>query len=366
MSGALLRTAAEFLSDKTDHRALERLMAPAGRPKLHNPRAAGAVRVPLYHRAGTVALLDDDQAFVEMLAAALPKGWRVQTFLSPNSCLDFLQQQPPKWEADFWAQQELVAEWRTGVALIPLVLRYWANNPSRADLTKVLILDYLMPARDGLDTLRDLAAWPGHRVLMTGAFDERLAMDAFNSGLIDQFIVKQRASLRGALVDMVEGLLARPNPRHHQIWSSALQPPQMLLLQRPDVAEELSAFLSASFVEWVVIGEPFGVLGLDSRGAAHWVQLEPVRHLDDLADLAREAGMRPDEIDEIRAGRKLTNLELRRTLGLRGGDLLPARQVGNESGVLLAAITRIDLRNGAGGEPLHQRVTVQPQNEHLY
>lgn len=361
-ANAVVRAAADLLSDRADCSTPLRLLDPGARPKSKNPRAVGVSRVPLYHRSGTVALLDDDPDFVDMLGAALPKGWRVRTFLSPSSCLDYLQQQPPHWEADFWAQQEIISQWRTGVPLVPLVLRYWATNPSRVDLTKVLILDYLMPARDGLDTLRDLADWPGHRVLMTGAFDERLAVDAFNSGLIDQFIVKQSPSLRGALVDMVDGLLARPNQRHHQIWSAALQPRQLQLLQRSDVADELSAFLPSSFTEWVVLGEPFGVLGLDSRGGVHWVQLEPGRHLGELAELAREAGLAPADVAEIRAGRKLTNLEVRRTLGMHGGDLLPARQVGDEHGVLFAAVTRIDVR-ATDAAPQY---TATPGNENRY
>lgn len=362
----LVRGAAGLLSDRSEPSSPPRLVAAEMRPKPQNPRAGTVARVPFYHRSGTVALLDDDPDFVEMLASALPKGWRVRTFLSPSSCLDYLQQQPPQWEADFWTQQELIAEWRTGVPIIPLVLRYWASNPSRTELTKVLVLDYMMPARDGLDTLRDLADWPGHRVLMTGVFDDRLAIDAFNAGLIDHFIVKQHASLRGALVEMVEGLLARPNARYHQIWSSALTPPQMLLLQRLDVAEELLAFLRASFTEWVLVGEPFGVLGLDSRGAAHWVQLEPGRHLGDLADVAREAGMADEDVAEIRAGRKLTNLEVRRTLGMRGGDMLPARQVGDEAGVLYAAVTRIELRGSPEASSVSGHQAGPPKNENTY
>lgn len=343
-----------------------RLVSPEALSQPRTSRADGVARVPLYHRSGSVALLDDDPDFVEMLAASLPKGWKVDTFLSPNSCLNHLQQQPPKWEADFWAQQELVAQWRTGMPLLPLILKYWASHPARTELTKVLVLDYLMPGRDGLDTLRDLADWPGHRVLLTGAFDETLAVDAFNAGLIDQFIVKQQPQLRDTLVGVVESLLARPNPRHHQIWSATLAPPQLVLLQQREVADELCTFLRRTFVEWVVLGEPFGALGLDARGAVQWLQLEPGRNLKDLAELAREAGADAGAVAAIRAGRMLTNLELRRNLGLRGGDLLPARQVGPEPGVLFAATTRIELKSALqAANPLRRRFA-DSGNEHSF
>lgn len=324
-------------------------------------RSAPPPRVALYQRKGTVALLDDDPSFVEVLASTLPPGWGVKPFLSVNSCLDYLQQQPPKWEADFWAQQEVVAEWRSGAPLLPLILRYWASAGDARRLTKVLVLDHLMPGRDGLDMLRDLVDWPGHRVLLTGAFDEQLGVDAFNAGLIDHFLVKQHRELYSTLTSMVTGLLSRPNQRHHQIWSATLKPPQMLALQRRDVARDLSAFLSASFVEWVVIGEPFGILGLDAKGAVHWVQLELRRDLRELADVAQEAGMCAADAHLIRGGRKLTNVEMRRSLGLGGADLQNALQVGDDDS-LLAAVTRIDL-SGARDALRDKPVPASADNE---
>jgi CheY-like chemotaxis protein len=328
-------------------------------------RRGGATRVPLYHRTGSVVLLDDDPDFVDMLSGVLPRGWQVRKFLSPESCLNHLQQQPPQWEADFWAQQEIVEQARTGVSLLALLLRYWATTPARHTLTKVLVLDYLMPGRDGLDTLRDLVDWPGHRVLLTGAFDEWLAVDAFNEGLIDHFVQKQQPDLHNALVGMIEGLLARPNPRHHQIWSATLESEQMQLLQRADVARDLNAFLSASFVEWVVIGKPFGVLGLDGKGHAYWLQLESLAQLDELAEHALEAGAMRDDGAAIRAGNKLANVAMRQSLGMGGTDVLPALRIGDQP-LLAGALTRIDIHGAAAALNRHWLSAAAPGNQSAY
>jgi CheY-like chemotaxis protein len=344
---------------------LPRLASPELLQRATVARRGGATRVPLYHRTGSVVLLDDDPDFVDMLSGVLPRGWQVRKFLSPESCLNHLQQQPPQWEADFWAQQEIVEQARTGVSLLALLLRYWATTPARHTLTKVLVLDYLMPGRDGLDTLRDLVDWPGHRVLLTGAFDEWLAVDAFNEGLIDHFVQKQQPDLHNALVGMIEGLLARPNPRHHQIWSATLESEQMQLLQRADVARDLNAFLSASFVEWVVIGKPFGVLGLDGKGHAYWLQLESLAQLDELAEHALEAGAMRDDGAAIRAGNKLANVAMRQSLGMGGTDVLPALRIGDQP-LLAGALTRIDIHGAAAALNRHWLSAAAPGNQSAY
>lgn len=316
-------------------------------------RAAPPPCVALYKRAGRVALLDDDPDFVEMLRLVLPPSWGLRTFLSSISCLNHLQQEPPRWEADIWAQQELVAQWHAGAPMIPLILRYWATTPDRTALTKVLITDYNMPGRDGLDTLRDLVTWPGHRVLMTGAFDDRLAVDAFNAGLIHHYIEKQRSDLTVSLISAVDGLMAKAIERYNQVWNAALRPQQLQVLRDPDVAAELQSFLTASFVEWMVIGDPFGVIGLDPRGRVHWVQLEVERNLGELAEITKAAGASASDATDVQAGRRLSNAELRRSLGLGGSDFPKALSVGENTGVL-AAITRIDVRGGNPSmPPLH-------------
>jgi len=301
-----------------------------------------STRLPLYHRAGSVAILDDDPDFVEMLSLSLPRQWGVRSFVSPFECLEELQQEPPKWEADFWAQQEIVGLWRLGAPLVPLVLRYWGSSPDRYKLTKVLVADYLMPGKDGLQTLADLGDWPGQRVLLTGTFDDSLATRAFNDGLIDKFIVKQRPELRNSVMSVVETLLAKPNARHHQIWSATLKKEQAEQLARKSVAEVLNSYVRAAFVEWVVIGDPFGILGLDRHGNATWLQLELLPHLNELAELCESVGMSKAEADEIRAGQKLCNVEMRLALGTRDFQTIRALQVGDEPG-LLAAASRIEI-----------------------
>ncbi len=304
---------------------------------------------PLFHRPGAIVFLDDDPAYLEMLAMVLPRQWNVKLYMRSQACINQLQQEPPLWEADAWAQQEMIDNWRAGHALIPQILHYWSTQTDRYGLTQVCVFDYAMPGMDGLQALGELTDWPGGRVLLTGQADEHVAVSAFNRGLIDQFIAKQTPDISQYLIAVVQRMLDRPQLRHSQIWRAALTQPQQALLQLPSVSRHLASLGASHWVEHVVIGQPFGVLGMDAEGRLSWLQLESAAGLAELAELAESQGLSADAAAAIREGRTLVDLELQQALGQFGAPrLTPAFSIGHE-GSLLGALFPVYLASSPTG-----------------
>jgi CheY-like chemotaxis protein len=264
----------------------------------------------LFNRPGTLVFLDDDPDYLEMLALVLPRQWHVRLFAQPQDCIAKLREEPPFWEADAWHQQQMVDHWRAGKPLVPQVLEYWNRSTERYALSRICVVDYSMPATDGLQVLSALRDWHGARVLLTGQADEQIAVNAFNEGLIEQFIAKQMPDMSRHLVDVAQRLLDTPHPRHEQTWRATLTPAQHQLVCEPQVAAALKDFARGRWIEHVVIGEPFGVLGLDAGGHPGWLQLEPHGGEEALAEMATAAGFDASAVDDIRAGRRLANVEL--------------------------------------------------------
>jgi CheY-like chemotaxis protein len=308
---------------------------------------------PLFHRPGTIVFLDDDPDYLEMLAMVLPRHWHVKLFLRPAEAINYLQQEPPFWEADAWNQQQIIEQWRVGKPLIPQILGYWSKYTERFALTRVCVVDFSMPGMDGLQALAELGDWPGSRVLLTGQADEQVAVRAFNRGLIDQFIPKQTPDISKRLIEAVDHLLATPHARHAQTWRVTLTPEQGALLRRPSVARELAAFSAKRWVEHVLIGDPFGVLGLDSAGTVSWLQLETPDGLQALAELAELEGVPPAGLADIRSGRVLANLELRQALGPSDlVELVTAFRMGDDTQLLGALF------------PVHSPLAPDPANSY--
>jgi len=297
-----------------------------------------ALTISLFHRPGAVLFLDDDTDYLEMLGMVIPPHWQVELYSRPSGFFARMQNEPARWEADAMLQLQMIERWRQGQPLLPQVLRYWAINPSRYELAQTCVVDYAMPGIDGLKVLNTLLDWPGSRVLLTGQADEQIAIQAFNNGLIDQFVPKQTTDITRHLLGVLRKRSETPHPRLNTLWRTALRPAQQSMLQIPSVAQALLAYTQQHWVEYVVLGEPFGLIGLDAAGQCHWLQLEPTSSLPDLAELASSAGLGFDEMRAVRAGQKLAAVELHQQMGLQGPvRTAPAFSIG-EDGVLTAAV----------------------------
>lgn len=295
----------------------------------------------LFRRPGSVVFLDDDPDYLEMLAMVMPRHWNIRLFVRPAQCIRHVLREPRQWEQDRWNQQLLVDLWRQGKPLIPQILAYWARATERWALTHVCVVDFSMPGMDGLQVLSELVDWPGARVMLTGQADERVAVGAFNRGLIDHFIPKQTPNVSLQLAQALERLAERSHDRHEQVWRATLRPEQQALLREAGIPQALGALLARHWTEHVVIGEPFGVLGMDASGRVGWLQLETREGLSTMAELAQLEGMGGTSLEDIRSGRRLASLELRQALGLHGPcEAMPAFALGDH-GSLLGALFEV-------------------------
>ena len=300
---------------------------------------------PLYRRPAAVVFLDDDLDYLEMLANVMPMDWFVRLMIRPIACIEMLVPEIASVELDMWKQQEIINHWRDGSALIPQILAYWRDDgTSRFSLARVLVVDYSMPAMSGLRVLSELTQWPGLRILLTGRADEQLAVSAFNRGSIQQFIPKQSPEIRLRLSAAIQHLLHKPDARHEQTWRSTLSREQSALLSDPTIAGSLEKLAAEqNWVEHVVIGSPFGVLALDAAAKVAWLQLEPTDRLIELAEIAESQGWSAENVQDVRAGKKLIDAELQLATGSgQKPRLKEAFVMGSETARVYAALFEVN------------------------
>lgn len=300
------------------------------------------IKCPLYHRSGTILFLDDERDYLDMLGTLLPEDLLIELYDRPSNFIARMREEPARWEADAAQQFLMLERWRAGQPLLPQVLRYWGHHPERYQLVQLCVVDYDMPEINGMKVLETLTDWPGSRILLTGRADPAEAVEVFNLGLIDQFISKLNRDVAGHLKSAIRVLMQRPHPRLNSVWRSVLQHEQIRLLQDVLVADALRNHALNRWVEFVLLGEPFGILGLDALGAAQWLQLEPRAGLGDLGDLAQSAGLPPDEIQAIVDGRRLPAVEMHQQLGLPGPVRTAAAFAIGEGDLLLGAEFSLD------------------------
>lgn len=315
---------------------------------------------PLYRRPGCITFLDDDQSYLEILGAVIPDEQQVCLFHRPKICAKALMDEQTAWDADFRTHQEMVLKWNTGGKLIPQILQYWRDDKvERFSITRICVVDYAMPAMNGIEFLQLISGWKGFRILLTGFADEQIAVGAFNSGLIQKYIPKQIPKLGAYLTNTISEFLKSSLTNYHQVWSATLSVKQLAYISDPLVSEQLEQLSQVhDWIEHIVIGVPFGLLAQNSAGTIQWLQLEAADNLQDLAELAELHSLNDTKVLSIKEGEALINFEMCQALDDgRSPELMPTILLTGNNFTLYAAIFDVYAPNADNSNCYSQLLT---------
>ncbi|MFU8817412.1 MAG: hypothetical protein ACNA7W_18855 [Pseudomonadales bacterium] len=224
---------------------------------------------PYFHPT-TIVLVDDNEAFLRSLTLEMPASIACHGFTSPEAALAFLDQPidlAPLVDRCFSLRRS-----RSDEALIRLdlgLIEQEINYLQRFRRVSVVLVDYAMPAIDGLQFCQSMRDPYARRALLTGVADEKLAVEAFNAGLIHRFIPKHKATAIEAVIAFI-GELEREY--FHQYLGRlslnlALDPPGFLV--DPTIAVEVQRLMHEErLVEYYLMSDPPGFLMLRSNGSA--------------------------------------------------------------------------------------------------
>jgi CheY-like chemotaxis protein len=282
-----------------------------GQPKPREPGFLESNLLPLLLSYAQVAIVDDDPDYVESLALSLPSQYNASLHVHPSTFDEVMSESAKHLHAEQQNFYTIVeAQHETGGLALPLVMRYLAS-PTRFEITAVALVDYSMPAEDGVSLMARHKQLGLQRILLTGQADNELAIRAFNAGAIEMFLPKQSDDLLDKISAGLDLHLTQSSKIRGQLLSQAL--PKRLLdsLARPATARPLKKYIdSLGIVEYVMLGRPMGLIGLTRQGKALWIQLEDEVSIASLAELLEEAEWaNEDEIRRVKSGKSAVNIE---------------------------------------------------------
>jgi CheY-like chemotaxis protein len=153
-----------------------------------------SIRLPLtpYFHPTTVVFVDDNESFLESLDLESPPGWSYRCFTDPEIARDFLRQPPslpPLVDRCFHVENgdRLEPTLRLDLATIEQEM----NHVERFERISVAVIDFAMPSVNGLDICAGLTDPYVRKALLTGVADEKVAVEAFNAGIIHRYIPKR-------------------------------------------------------------------------------------------------------------------------------------------------------------------------------
>lgn len=257
----------------------------------------------------TVAFVDDSASFLSNLSLQLDSRLAFRLFHSPFPALLALNGATaiPPMVAQFFSlyrhQEELSHAHHVIDVSLDKIHRE-VHNEQRFEQISVVVVDYDMPELTGLEFCRAVKNPAVKKILLTGKADERVAVQAFNEGIIDRFIRKQDADAIPMLSRAIEELQHEYFKNIELMLSDSLAVGSHLFLRDPAFAKKFEAIRQEfGIVEHYLACAPDGMLMLDMCGAAYLliVQTEDMLHANH--EIAFDQNAPLELLLQLRSGR---------------------------------------------------------------
>ncbi|MCZ6641913.1 MAG: hypothetical protein O7F71_10085 [Gammaproteobacteria bacterium] len=225
------------------------------------------IKLAPYFHPTTVCFVDDNESFLRSLDLDLPAGWAYRTFVDPLEALSYLNEKPPR--APLAERCFSVDDANHSLIHVDFnLIEQEINFRERFRQISVVVVDYSMPSINGLDFCDQVTDPYIRKVMLTGVADEKVAVEAFNAGLIHRFIPKNHPKALETIINFVNELEQEYFSQYRAPLQSslAINPPGFLVDEA--VAVWFHALIdSEHVVEYYFVTEPPGFLLLRGNGS---------------------------------------------------------------------------------------------------
>lgn len=247
--------------------------------------------LPIYAHPTLTVLVDDSSPVLQSLAARAPahgQALQHKAFHQAGEALDWLMRSPRHAAVPLRVNHDLPG---CSVTVDVEGIFRLSRQRERFGIPSVLVADFYMPGMNGLDFFRALQHLPCKKILLAGAGEERIAVDALNEGWIDRYVRKQDADVLPQLEGQIGAM--------RQAWflDQARTERELLalhdysFLRCPRLAAVVQALYQRhGFVEHYIFPGPNGLLLIDAAGEAQLMVVETERGMQAQYEIARDSG----------------------------------------------------------------------------
>jgi CheY-like chemotaxis protein len=151
--------------------------------------------LPIYQHPTMTVLVDDSPSFIHSLRYQLGPGFSSIGFSDTGAAIAWLREHGAAPAALAGLLSPSVDTYTLSPQPYNIALHLEQvcgirRHAQRFLTPSVLVVDYAMPGMDGIQFCEAVRDLPCRKILLTGVADERIAIDAFNRGLIDRYVRK--------------------------------------------------------------------------------------------------------------------------------------------------------------------------------
>jgi CheY-like chemotaxis protein len=195
--------------------------------------------------------------------------------------------------------EEETSDWKSILVNISCLHRE-IYSPDRFSRISVVVSDYSMPGMmDGVSFCSSIKDKNIQKILLTGAADERIAIDAFNNGYINRFLRKGVYSRENDIADNIDKSIYRYFKAHTDDISKHLMICDKTHLKDPVFANFFfNICLSKTYVEYYMLDTFGSYLFLNARGQPSLLSVLTECEMERIVDIGIESGEVSSDIIE--------------------------------------------------------------------
>lgn len=267
--------------------------------------------IPTFYFPSTAVFVDDSKDFLINLSLQFDPSLSYRLFESPQEAAQFIQGHTQRSVAD----RGYVSTYIDAVSnpltsqtfnLDLSAIQKEIYNEKRFEEISVLFVDYSMPGINGLELCRMLEDHPCKKVLLTGQADEKMAVQAFNEGLIDSFILKNNPDVIATMNETLQDLQQRYFLENSDMMVRALASDSLSFLKDSLCSDFFRALCQKhNIVEYYLAETSGSFLMLNAKGEVSWLVVKNEEDLTMLSELAEDNNAPAEVVEQVRRGERL-------------------------------------------------------------
>lgn len=221
-----------------------------------------------YSHPSTIVIVDDHARFLRDMEINVPRDVLYKSFEDPREAMNHIN--------DFGGvEKNLVhramslhsqAGERVLLEVNIGLLEDGIMDANRFNLPTVLITDFMMPGLDGLELCAGITDQQVKKILLTGKAEENTGIDAFNSGLIDGFVMKSRDDAADVVFNLATQLQEKYFTDLQNPWLGGSGMITTFFDDAGAIARIQEIMEEGSYIEHYLTTNPFGYVVVTADG----------------------------------------------------------------------------------------------------
>lgn len=236
--------------------------------------------VAAWYRPPNVLFLDDNSTFLRNLTLGLETSKiTYKTFDDPYNAIEFLKESNSSpLGKNFLSDAPVNTNLNEDIESTLISIQEEIFDPKHFDEVSIFVVDYAMPLCNGLEVCKEIRKLgkPIKLLMLTGEADEKIGVEAFNNGEIDQFIRKDSPDFANLLNSKILDLQKKYYMDISNIILNRLKTNAQISIAPNLYDEEFAKIFNIilkenNIAEYYLIDSYGSFLLLDFNGKAFWL-----------------------------------------------------------------------------------------------